>query len=66
MANTDSIKKIYLVGGAIRDYLLGFPTKDKDYVAVGSDEKDFINYPKVGKIFPVFLIDSQLSWIHQE
>ena len=58
MANTDSIKKIYLVGGAIRDYLLGFPTKDKDYVAVGSDEKDFINYPKVGKIFPVFLIDS--------
>ena len=28
--------KIYLVGGAIRDQLLGIPVKDKDWVVVGS------------------------------
>ncbi|EES90030.1 polynucleotide adenylyltransferase [Helicobacter canadensis] len=58
MENTGFTKKIYLVGGAIRDYLLGLPTKDKDYVAVGFSENDFQRYQKVGKNFPVFLIDS--------
>ncbi|MCI7047187.1 polynucleotide adenylyltransferase [Helicobacter sp.] len=58
MENTDFTKKIYLVGGAIRDYLLGLPTKDKDYVAVGFSENDFQYCQKVGKNFPVFLIDS--------
>lgn len=58
MENTGFTRKIYLVGGAIRDYLLGLPTKDKDYIAVGFSENDFQNYPKVGKSFPVFLIDS--------
>ncbi|TLD81239.1 HD domain-containing protein [Helicobacter sp. MIT 11-5569] len=55
MENTDFTKKIYLVGGAVRDALLGKPTKDKDYVAVGFSEEDFKHLPKVGKNFPVFL-----------
>lgn len=55
MENTDFIKKIYLVGGAVRDALLGFPIKDKDYVAVGFSEEDFKHLPRVGKSFPVFL-----------
>lgn len=55
MANTDCIKGIYLVGGAVRDALLGTPIKDKDYVAVGFSEADFAHLPKVGKSFPVFL-----------
>ncbi|MDX7178649.1 hypothetical protein SJ258_27520, partial [Klebsiella pneumoniae] len=28
--------KIYLVGGAVRDALLGLPIKDKDWVVVGA------------------------------
>ena len=55
MANTDCIKKIYLVGGAVRDKLLNLPITDKDYVAVGFSEADFSHLPKVGKSFPVFL-----------
>ena len=55
MGNTDSTKKIYLVGGAVRDTLLKLPIKDKDYVAVGFREEDFKHLPRVGKNFPVFL-----------
>lgn len=55
MENTDCIKKIYLVGGAVRDHLLGLPIKDRDYVAVGFKEEDFKHLRKVGKSFPVFL-----------
>ena len=55
MANTDCIKGIYLVGGAVRDKLLNLPITDKDYVAVGFSEADFSHLPKVGKSFPVFL-----------
>ena len=29
--------KIYLVGGAIRDQLLGLPVKDRDWIVVGAD-----------------------------
>lgn len=49
--------KIYLVGGAVRDQLLGKTPKDKDYVVVGSsiEEMLFLGYEKVGKHFPVFL-----------
>jgi tRNA nucleotidyltransferase (CCA-adding enzyme) len=49
--------QIYLVGGAVRDELLGLPVKDKDYVVVGStpEEMEAAGYTPVGKDFPVFL-----------
>ena len=47
----------YLVGGAVRDELLGFAVKDKDYVVVGSSPEEMVasGYRPVGKDFPVFL-----------
>jgi tRNA nucleotidyltransferase (CCA-adding enzyme) len=49
--------KIYEVGGAVRDELLGLPVKDRDYVVVGAtpDEMIELGYRPVGKDFPVFL-----------
>lgn len=49
--------KSLLVGGAVRDRLLGLPTKDRDYVVVGStvEQMQRLGYLKVGKDFPVFL-----------
>jgi tRNA nucleotidyltransferase (CCA-adding enzyme) len=49
--------KIYLVGGAVRDRLLGLPGKDRDYVVVGATPEDLLHlgYKPVGKDFPVFL-----------
>src|SRR6185369_4087107 len=49
--------KIYLVGGAVRDKLLGLPVKERDYVVVGATVKDMLSlgYRQVGKEFPVFL-----------
>lgn len=49
--------KTYLVGGAVRDKLLGLPVKDKDWVVVGATVDDMLalNYKQVGKDFPVFL-----------
>ena len=49
--------KIYLVGGAIRDKLLGIPVKEKDWVVVGStpEEMHKKGYKQVGKDFPVFI-----------
>ena len=49
--------KIYLVGGAVRDRLLGLAVKDRDYVVVGATPEDMLrlNYKPVGKDFPVFL-----------
>ncbi len=49
--------KIYLVGGAVRDQLLEYPVKEKDWVVVGAtvDEMLALNYQQVGKDFPVFL-----------
>ena len=45
--------KIYLVGGAIRDKLLGIPVKEKDWVVVGStpDEMKAKGFKQVGKDF---------------
>ena len=48
-------KKIYLVGGAVRDRLLGLETYDKDFVAVGYTAQDFSHLKLVGKDFPVFI-----------
>src|SRR5687767_9165773 len=49
--------KIYEVGGAVRDELLGLEVKDRDYVVVGAtaDEMIDLGYRPVGKDFPVFL-----------
>jgi tRNA nucleotidyltransferase (CCA-adding enzyme) len=47
----------YLVGGAVRDALMGQPVRDRDYVVVGSTPEDMValGYLPVGKDFPVFL-----------
>ncbi|MGI9308019.1 MAG: multifunctional CCA addition/repair protein, partial [Gammaproteobacteria bacterium] len=49
--------EIYLVGGAVRDKLLGRSGGDQDWVVVGgtSAELESQGYRKVGKDFPVFL-----------
>jgi len=49
--------KIYLVGGAVRDQLLGLPVKERDWVVVGAGIDDMLRlgYQQVGKEFPVFL-----------
>ena len=49
--------KVYAVGGAIRDNLMGLPLHDIDYVVVGSSVEEMIakGYRPVGKDFPVFL-----------
>lgn len=48
---------IYLVGGAVRDELLGYPVVERDWVVVGAQPKDLLQqgYLQVGKDFPVFL-----------
>ncbi len=49
--------KIYSVGGAVRDELLGLPVKDRDYVVIGATPEEMVKqgYKPVGKDFPVFL-----------
>jgi tRNA nucleotidyltransferase (CCA-adding enzyme) len=49
--------QIYLVGGAVRDKLLGQAVVDRDYVVVGADADAMLaqGYKPVGKDFPVFL-----------
>jgi tRNA nucleotidyltransferase (CCA-adding enzyme) len=49
--------EIYLVGGAVRDQLLGLPVKEKDWVVTGATEEDMLKkgFRQVGKDFPVFL-----------
>jgi len=49
--------KTYLVGGAVRDALLGRPFTERDYVVVGARPDDLLalGYRPVGKDFPVFL-----------
>jgi tRNA nucleotidyltransferase (CCA-adding enzyme) len=49
--------KAYVVGGAVRDELLGLPLQDKDYVVVGATPDEMVSkgFKPVGKDFPVFL-----------
>jgi tRNA nucleotidyltransferase (CCA-adding enzyme) len=49
--------RVYLVGGAVRDRLLGRPIQERDYVVVGAMAADLLGlgYLQVGKDFPVFL-----------
>src|SRR5262245_38944309 len=51
------VMKIYLVGGAVRDQLLGLPVRERDWVVVGETPDALIGqgYKPVGKDFPVFL-----------
>ena len=55
-AATDGLEA-YLVGGAVRDRLLGLPVEELDYVVVGATPKEMFDrgFRKVGKDFPVFL-----------
>ncbi|CUA84469.1 tRNA nucleotidyltransferase/poly(A) polymerase [Gulbenkiania indica] len=49
--------KVYIVGGAVRDRLLGLPVKDRDWVVVGATPEQMRaqGFRPVGKDFPVFL-----------
>jgi tRNA nucleotidyltransferase (CCA-adding enzyme) len=49
--------RAYIVGGAVRDELLGLPVVDRDWVVVGAtpEEMTALGYRPVGKDFPVFL-----------
>ncbi len=55
--------KIYLVGGSVRDLLLGRPAHDRDFVVEGATPEEFLksfpNATPVGKSFEVFLIDHE-------
>ncbi|MBK9235025.1 MAG: multifunctional CCA addition/repair protein [Rhodoferax sp.] len=49
--------EIYMVGGAVRDALLGLPVKDRDWVVVGATPETLVaqGFLPVGRDFPVFL-----------
>jgi tRNA nucleotidyltransferase (CCA-adding enzyme) len=49
--------QVYLVGGAVRDGLLGLPVKERDWVVVGGTRAQLaaLGYREVGRDFPVFL-----------
>ncbi len=49
--------KTYLVGGAVRDQLLGLPAHERDWVVVGAQPQELLDrgFRPVGKDFPVFL-----------
>lgn len=51
------IVKNYLVGGAVRDFLLGLTPEDRDFVVVGSTPEEMLaqGFQQVGANFPVFL-----------
>ncbi|ENV5902522.1 multifunctional CCA addition/repair protein [Vibrio parahaemolyticus] len=53
------MRKVYLVGGAVRDTLLGIEPKDRDFAVTGASVEDMLNdgFVNVGKAFPVFLKD---------
>ncbi len=49
--------QVFIVGGAVRDELLGLPVQDRDYVVVGARPEEMLalGFRPVGKDFPVFL-----------
>ncbi len=55
--NPESKLEVYLVGGAVRDQLLGLEVKDRDWVVVGSTPQQMLDlgFKPVGRDFPVFL-----------
>lgn len=56
---SDNEPKFYLVGGAVRDLILGIESRDNDYVVVGATHEWMIEngYEQVGSSFPVYLKD---------
>tara|TARA_R110001592_G_scaffold363392_1_gene687137 strand:+ start:63382 stop:64650 length:1269 start_codon:yes stop_codon:yes gene_type:complete len=52
-----ALMDVYLVGGAVRDALLDYPTSERDWVVVGASPQEMLDqgYQQVGKDFPVFL-----------
>lgn len=50
-------KNVYLVGGAVRDFLLGKESSDRDYVVINSSVEEMLSngFKPVGADFPVFL-----------
>lgn len=57
LSRLPSSVKIYCVGGAVRDHLLGLPKADRDFVVVGATIEAMMSagFTPVGKDFPVFL-----------
>lgn len=57
MARPEDSIEVYLVGGAVRDRLMGNTVKDRDWVVVNStpDEMSSLGFRPIGKDFPVFL-----------
>jgi len=55
--------RILLVGGAVRNILLGLPVRDRDYLVLDATVEDFLcahpTAKAVGKTFPVFILDHQ-------
>ncbi|KOR31534.1 2', 3'-cyclic nucleotide 2'-phosphodiesterase [Achromatium sp. WMS2] len=49
--------EVYLVGGAVRDRLLGYPVRERDYVVLGAtpEQMQQSGYVQVGRDFPIFL-----------
>jgi tRNA nucleotidyltransferase (CCA-adding enzyme) len=49
--------QVYLVGGAVRDALMGLPVRDRDWVVVGATPQQMLDqgFTQVGRDFPVFL-----------
>jgi len=58
--------KTYLVGGAVRDKILGIPIKDNDWVVTGATPEEMLElkYTAVGKDFPVFYIRKRMRNMH--
>ena len=56
-AGKSYLMKVYLVGGAVRDKLLGIPVQERDWVVVGSTPQQLLDkkFRQVGRDFPVFL-----------
>jgi tRNA nucleotidyltransferase (CCA-adding enzyme) len=56
-ATASAKPRLYVVGGAVRDALLGLPAADRDWVAVGTTPEALLaqGYRAVGKDFPVFI-----------
>lgn len=62
--------RVFLVGGFVRDQLMGMQPKDRDYVVTGASEEELmkarpfgvVEFVKVGAEFPVFLCDRGNEW----
>ncbi len=57
MIHPEKNLEIYLVGGAVRDRIMGVAVKDRDWVVVGANTEKMLQlgFKQVGKDFPVFL-----------